>query len=309
MTFGHPHDATSTAARPRRSTRRRSHPQPGRGMPHLGVGALSNTPVQDPEKSAYSPFGTYLLSHCCAGGELMRTWRSVAALASAVALTTCSSIALNAPSAGAAAPSCSARQAENLFGSGSLVPVGVPTASASGKAAAGAVDLHTASGAAAGRFSEASFAGLPAPAANDRFGAAVSFALREVNACPAIVVGAPGADGGRGTVTVASGTSGGLDTAHAVRLVGPSVASGFGVAVAADGPDIWVGAPYVSVDGVPGAGAVYHYKIQTTTASHCSRPSPRTPRRYLAAPRPTTISAGFCRRPARPSRSAYRCVT
>jgi hypothetical protein len=140
------------------------------------------------------------------------------------------------------------------FGTGS-VPVGVPTASVSGKSAAGAVDLHTASAAAADRFSEASFVGLPAP------GPMTDSGRRCRSRC--IVVGAPGVDGGRGSVTVAYGSSKGLDTAHAVRLVGPSVGSGFGVAVAGDGPDIWVGAPYVSVDGAPGAGAVYHYRIQS----------------------------------------------
>lgn len=150
---------------------------------------------------------------------------------------------------------------------------GIPAASVSGRAQAGVVDVHFGPGGdssragAHQRLSENSLAGLPAAQAGDRFGASWDTVDANGDQCQDLVVGAPGADGGRGAVLILLGSENGLSTTGAIRLVGQTRGEHFGadVAVSSLGSStavsLFVSAPDRAVAGHPAAGAVDHFRF------------------------------------------------
>lgn len=117
---------------------------------------------------------------------------------------------------------------------GTDLVVGVPAASADGRAGASVVDVHYSrfpgSTATVQRVGASYFQGVPAPAVGDGFGSAVAFA--DINDdpqardfCQDLVIGVPGANGGRGEVIIAFGSVGGLDPAGAVVMHGTQAGS------------------------------------------------------------------------------------
>lgn len=89
------------------------------------------------------------------------------------------------------------------------------------------------------------------------------------------MIGSPGFADERtpGEVFVAPVVDGKVSRAAAIKLIGTTgsptrKSDRFGVAVAAYGHDIWVGAPGTTVGTVPGAGAVYHYRLTGTGTAH-----------------------------------------
>jgi hypothetical protein len=147
------------------------------------------------------------------------------------------------------------------------VVVGVPHATSVGAPGAGVVDIHypfETSGLATQRFGEEHF-GIT-PAAHDNFGASVSITqFGPATTCADLVIGAPGADGGKGEVTLGQGSNAGIKSDDDFRIPGQAAGDHFGAAVAADGPNIWIGAPGRTVDGREGAGALYHYFLKNGT--------------------------------------------
>jgi hypothetical protein len=152
---------------------------------------------------------------------------------------------------------------------------GVPTASVHLLRSAGVVDVHdfcALDGRGPQRISESFFTGLPPAAAGDRFGAAIAYTLLP-SCCPddyhyyaTLVMGAPGANSGRGAVIVASGSPSGVPAADGIRIPGQTTGEQFGAAVVANGADVWVGAPDRTVSGHAGAGAIDHYRISGSSA-------------------------------------------
>jgi hypothetical protein len=136
------------------------------------------------------------------------------------------------------------------------VVVGVPRAGAG----AGAVDVRLSSGVSQ-HVSPSQLTGLPAAGADDRFGASVAFIRADNDYCTDIAIGVPGADGGRGAVVIAKGSTSGIAATGAERLTGATPGEGFGSQVAAVGKDLFISAPNRTVSGHSRAGAVDHYRI------------------------------------------------
>jgi hypothetical protein len=174
-------------------------------------------------------------------------------------------------SASAAAPSCPDDNADELGGSGEVFGVGPQYV------IAGVPEREQAAGAIVARNGRrapravtlASVPGAGAPAAGDRFGAALaSGMLVDGRPCTDLLAGAPGR-GGTGEAYLLFGSTGAAPRAATV-LPAPDAAPGdeFGAAVAisdrADdaGHDLWIGAPGRD----RGAGAIYHYVISFTGA-------------------------------------------
>jgi hypothetical protein len=139
--------------------------------------------------------------------------------------------------------------------SGDIV-VGVPQAGAG----AGAIDVRLSSG---GRqhLTQADLAGLPPAGTSDRFGTSVAYLYADGDLCSDLAIGVPGADGDRGAVVIARGSTSGIAAAGAVRLTGSTPGEGFGSQVVAAGKDLFVSAPGRTVSGRPHAGAVDHYRV------------------------------------------------
>jgi len=180
--------------------------------------------------------------------------------------------------ASAAAPSCPDDNADEFGGSGEVFGVGpryviagVPLRAQ----AAGAIVVrdgnHTPRA-----VTLASVQGAGAPAAGDRFGAALaSGMLVDGRPCTDLLAGAPGR-GGTGEAYVLFGSTG-ASPRTATVLRAPDAAPGdeFGAAVAISdttedvqfpGHDLWIGAPGHDVAGQADAGAIYHYAISTAGA-------------------------------------------
>lgn len=155
--------------------------------------------------------------------------------------------------------------------------VGVPAATMSDRARAGAVDVHYDADSSFAdeltadprtqRIDESDFTGLPAPAAGDEFGSAVAVADVNGDYCEDLAIGARGADDGRGAVIVALGSKQGVSPRGAVLITGRTAGEHFGTAIAADGNDAWIGAPNRTVAGQPGAGAIDHYRLTAAGAT------------------------------------------
>lgn len=101
----------------------------------------------------------------------------------------------------------------------------------------------------------------------DEFGAAVALADLNEDGCSDIIVGAPGASGGRGRVFVVLGAPNGYQTADGKRLDGGATTGdrfGSSLAIARNrantGFDLWIGAPLDDV-GATNSGSVVHYVI------------------------------------------------
>jgi hypothetical protein len=183
---------------------------------------------------------------------------------------------LDAPASAAPGPDCDTSgqdtdwsvQNTNVDLSSDVV-VGVPHASVGGLANAGVVDIHHPNESppppVPQRFGEA-FLGQT-PHAGDGFGTAVAYTDVDSTGqlgsgvCEDLAIGAPGAAGGRGRVTVARGGNAGIQATPAVTLTGRNAGDHFGATLAIAGRDVWVGAPDQNVGGRAGAGAVYHYRI------------------------------------------------
>ena len=146
------------------------------------------------------------------------------------------------------------------------VVVGVPLASSDGRARAGVVDVHhPTTSVPPQRFGE-SYLGQT-PVAGDGFGSAVAYTSLDAPqgnlalGCPDLLIGAPGAAGGRGRVTVALASPSGILPGPTATLTGRHPGDHFGAAVSVVDQDVWVGAPDQVVRGRAGAGAVYHYRV------------------------------------------------
>lgn len=177
-------------------------------------------------------------------------------------------------SASAAAPSCPDDNADELGGSGEVFGVGpqyVVAGVPERAQAAGAIVVRN--GRRAPRtVTLASVPGAGAPAAGDRFGAALaSGMLVDGRPCTDLLAGAPGR-GGSGETYLLFGSTGPSPRAATV-LRAPDAAPGdaFGAAVAISdtdedsqvtGHNLWIGAP----GRAAGAGAIYHYVISSAGA-------------------------------------------
>src|SRR4051794_5147492 len=143
------------------------------------------------------------------------------------------------------------------------VVVGVPHATSAGVPGAGVVDIHfphSTTGLSTQRFGEDHF-GIT-PTAHDNFGASVAEPqFGSPGTCADLVIGAPGADSEAGTVMIGQGSNTGIKAGDDFHITGQTAGDHFGAAVAADGSNIWVGAPDRTVDGQEGAGALYHYAL------------------------------------------------
>ncbi len=113
---------------------------------------------------------------------------------------------------------------------------------------------------------ETYFDGVTA-APGDGFGAASAFMYANAGYCADLAIGAPGNDAGRGKVIIGLGSLKGLDPVAAITITGASTGEHFGTAVVARGHDLWIGAPYRTVDGVSQAGAVDHYRVTAGSAA------------------------------------------
>ena len=206
----------------------------------------------------------------------------------ALFVVTCSALAAGAVAgvhltAADAAPAVSCVDPDAEFYSGhdidanSLydVVVGVPNATVAGKTNAGAVDIHYRSAGSpipAQRIDELSFGQLTyPPIAGDQFGASTAlthlYGAGVSDECADLVIGAPGVGGGRGAVIIARGSTDGIIAAGAIRIEGRTPGEAFGSSVVASDNDVWIGAPNRNVLGRAQSGAVYHYKINGTTAT------------------------------------------
>jgi hypothetical protein len=146
------------------------------------------------------------------------------------------------------------------------VVVGVPSANV--------VDIHYGkySTPTSQRIGPSYFAGIPAAGAQDDFGAAITTTDASAGAngsdrgdgCADLVIGAPGADGGRGAALIAFGSDVGIAPTGAIRITGRTAGERFGAAVASDRKDIWIAAPNRTVSGHRAAGAVDHYRVNTS---------------------------------------------
>lgn len=191
---------------------------------------------------------------------------TVAGLASASAAA-----APSAPSAASAVaatvaacpPTVGVRSRQDIDGDAERLPdqvVGVPSG-------AGAVDIRYDGDTVRQRIGPSYFTGLPAPGTADRFGAALAVGDLDGSGCADLTIGAPGSDGGRGSVVLAMGSPTGIQPNGATRLVGQSVGEHFGASVAvigSSGADVLVGAPDRTVSGHARAGAVDWYHVSTT---------------------------------------------
>lgn len=145
--------------------------------------------------------------------------------------------------------------------------VGVPRASVGGQASAGAVDIQSQGSGTTQHSDESLFAQFGKPTAGDEFGAAVAVADLDStgglasDSCADLVIGAPGADGGRGAIVLAHGSNSGITSDRAVVVTGVSAGEHFGAQITVSGSDLWISAPNRTVDGAVGAGAVDHYLI------------------------------------------------
>ena len=124
----------------------------------------------------------------------------------------------------------------------------------------GAIDVRLSSGARQ-HVTQAQLAGLPPAGRADRFGESLAFIRADRDYCTALAIGVPGADGGRGAVVIAKGSTSGVAAAGAVRITGSTPGEGFGFRMAAVGTDLFVAAPGHSVSGRPRAGAIDHYRV------------------------------------------------
>lgn len=175
--------------------------------------------------------------------------------------------ALAAPAARAAHASCTeapaladltSAQDVDDDGESDLV-LGVPAATAGGQARAGVLDVHYLTDRLGTRRTQrvgAAYFGQPVRA-GDQFGATWAFVDANGDHCADLVVGLPGAGGGRGAVLLVLGSLTGLSPGGAVRVAGRTPGEHFGAAIATDDRGaVWVGAPNRTVSGHRGAGAV-----------------------------------------------------
>ncbi len=151
------------------------------------------------------------------------------------------------------------------------IAIGLPTLTVAGKASAGAVDLRSNDGTAS-RFSMASLTGTGGATANARFGSEVVVQDTDRDGCEDLLVGAPGAAGGKGGVYVVRGTNSGVATDGSTLVTAPDGAAGdeFGQGIAVSPPyndgsvDLWVGAPGATVTGHAQAGRIYHFTLASS---------------------------------------------
>jgi hypothetical protein len=203
--------------------------------------------------------------------------RRVGAATAALVLTASAAwVLLAAPATAAADPDC-ATPVLDQDGNYSLrdingdsfsdVVVGAPHVTLAGVPGAGVVDIHfpnETSGLETQRFGESYF-GIT-PTAHDNFGASVAMTqFGAPGTCADLVIGAPGAGGGAGAVTIGQGSNAGIKSDDDFQITGQADGDQFGAAVASDQRDIWVGAPGRTVDGHKGAGALYHYLLEGGT--------------------------------------------
>jgi hypothetical protein len=117
------------------------------------------------------------------------------------------------------------------------VVVGVPHATSVGVPGAGVVDIHLpfdTSGLGAQRIGESYFGSTPT--AHDNFGASVAVTqFGNAGTCADLVIGAPGAGGGAGAVTIAQGSNAGIKCDAHFRITGEAAGDHFGAAVASFG--------------------------------------------------------------------------
>lgn len=195
--------------------------------------------------------------------------RLVLVTATVTALAGSALVAAPSASAAAAAPECvlfdEPQAGPDLDGDDRPeVGVGVPTATVGG-VRSGAVDLHYGNGRVQ-RIAPSFFTGV-AVGSGAEFGAASSTIPIEISdRCDDLAVGAPGTDGGRGALVLAHSGASGVVAGGARVLVGRTPGERFGAAVAVGarttgGNDLFVGAPYRTVSGRVGAGAVDHYFV------------------------------------------------
>ena len=218
--------------------------------------------------------------------------------------------------ASAAAPSCPDDNADEFGGSGEVFGVGpryviagVPQRAQSAGAIVVRDGNHTPRA-----VTLASVHGAGAPAAGDRFGAALaSGMLVDGRPCTDLLAGAPGR-GGTGEAYLLFGSTGASPRAATV-LRAPDAAPGdeFGAAVAISdttedsqfpGHDLWIGAPGRDVAGQADAGAIYHYAISTAGAITYAGVTTQG-----AGPRRATGSARCSRRPPAACSPASRTRT
>ena len=136
--------------------------------------------------------------------------------------------------------------------------------------------------------------GIPAQKAG-RFGAAVVGAqVSFSDDCADLVVGMPGADGGRGAVVLIPDTGSGFDPSHAVRLAtdslglksGDALGTALGVVQSAKGTLVVAGAPGRDLPGAKDAGALVSWWIPidwsgaTPAPATASIPTPGAPVAY-----------------------------
>lgn len=206
-----------------------------------------------------------------------------AALAPALAVVTASpSPADPAPNSDRTCTSGASASRQDLDNDGfSDIAVGVPDAAVNGKMDAGVVDVHFAVGQqnppSPQRVSVADFsvdvsAGHVNAFAGDRFGASSAYVDANGDDCLDLAIGLPGAEHGEGAVLLVLGSPSGLSLTGAHYLANPVAAAGgppdhFGASIAADGADLYIGAPGTKVGSAVGAGAVYHYETANGDAT------------------------------------------
>jgi hypothetical protein len=181
-------------------------------------------------------------------------------------------ILLVAPaSASAAAPTCPVDDEDlgsgEVFGVGPRhVLAGVPERAS----AAGAIVVRD-GGRAPRTITLARVPGGRAPAAGDRFGAALATGMLDNrDQCADIVAGAPGRDGTGAAYLLLGSTGAPPSAATEIRAPDRLPGDRFGAAIAISGRqetfahDLWIGAPGRDVAGQADAGAIYHYVISET---------------------------------------------
>ncbi|WP_375485230.1 hypothetical protein [uncultured Jatrophihabitans sp.] len=212
----------------------------------------------------------------------LSTWLGIGALTLSCCLAPAAAIA--AQPAAAVSPVCVENDGDPNSGLYSITDinydalsddvVGVPNAAEAGHAGAGAVDIHYGSSqsvpARTQRFDASLFPATGGPETNAAFGASVAFThltTRDDGGCADLLIGAPGANGGRGSVVIARGSNAGVTAEGATVLSGSSAGERFGSVVVADDDDLWIGAPDRTVDGAVQAGAIDHYRWANGTAT------------------------------------------